>query len=260
MGEAIRFARPSVGHAASQDAGDASSTSTFGRVDGHESGTPESGHVPDLHPLKRFGRLLAGQTHKMQYGQWPPQLLGRIRLKGWEEFMYNGAHASLTVDPSTHNCTDQTQQGSSLHLMLSICCQSWTAQLQAEHLVAGISNLEWLMHVSRCNAKLAREDFMTHILTGLMWAVLVMCNYHELQTCNVASALALLMAGGSVNKTARLLFCGGMAGAVSRTMTAPIDRLKFLSQVHRSSHLTIRQVCSAFCDPLSSSCPLLSVS
>lgn len=49
-------------------------------------------------------------------------------------------------------------------------------------------------------------------------------------------------AGGDVQRTVRLLCCGGLAGAISRTLTAPIDRLKFLCQVHRTSHLTVREV------------------
>ena len=42
--------------------------------------------------------------------------------------------------------------------------------------------------------------------------------------------------------SAKLLLSGGVAGAISRTATAPIDRLKFLLQVQDNQLITIRQV------------------
>ena len=42
--------------------------------------------------------------------------------------------------------------------------------------------------------------------------------------------------------SAKLLLSGGVAGAVSRTATAPIDRLKFLLQVQDGQLISIRQV------------------
>ena len=39
----------------------------------------------------------------------------------------------------------------------------------------------------------------------------------------------------------KLLFSGAVAGVVSRTSTAPIDRLRMLFQVHESSRMTIMQ-------------------
>ena len=42
--------------------------------------------------------------------------------------------------------------------------------------------------------------------------------------------------------SAKLLLSGGVAGAVSRTATAPIDRLKFILQVQDGQLITIRQV------------------
>ena len=42
--------------------------------------------------------------------------------------------------------------------------------------------------------------------------------------------------------SAKLLLSGGVAGALSRTATAPVDRLKFLLQVQDNQAITIRQV------------------
>lgn len=42
--------------------------------------------------------------------------------------------------------------------------------------------------------------------------------------------------------SAKLLLSGGVAGAISRTATAPIDRLKFLLQVQDNQAITVRQV------------------
>ncbi|KAI8465084.1 MAG: mitochondrial substrate carrier [Monoraphidium minutum] len=42
-------------------------------------------------------------------------------------------------------------------------------------------------------------------------------------------------------RAAKFVFAGGLAGALSRTATAPIDRLKMLLQVQESRHLTLRQ-------------------
>lgn len=39
----------------------------------------------------------------------------------------------------------------------------------------------------------------------------------------------------------KFVFAGGLAGAISRSATAPIDRLKMLLQVQESRHLTLRQ-------------------
>ena len=39
----------------------------------------------------------------------------------------------------------------------------------------------------------------------------------------------------------KLLFSGAIAGVVSRTSTAPVDRLRMLFQVHESSRMTISQ-------------------
>ena len=44
--------------------------------------------------------------------------------------------------------------------------------------------------------------------------------------------------------SAKLLLSGGVAGAVSRTATAPIDRLKFLLQVQDGQLISISQVMS----------------
>lgn len=48
---------------------------------------------------------------------------------------------------------------------------------------------------------------------------------------------------GSTNiRLSKLLLAGGLAGALSRTATAPIDRLRILQQVHRGPHrLSLRQ-------------------
>lgn len=50
--------------------------------------------------------------------------------------------------------------------------------------------------------------------------------------------LILLRAG---TLSAKLLLSGGVAGAVSRTATAPIDRLKFILQVQDGQLITVRQ-------------------
>ncbi len=42
--------------------------------------------------------------------------------------------------------------------------------------------------------------------------------------------------------SAKLLLSGGVAGAISRTATAPIDRLKFILQVQDGQLITVRQV------------------
>lgn len=42
--------------------------------------------------------------------------------------------------------------------------------------------------------------------------------------------------------SAKLLLSGGVAGAISRTATAPIDRIKFLLQVQDNQLITVRQV------------------
>jgi hypothetical protein len=42
-------------------------------------------------------------------------------------------------------------------------------------------------------------------------------------------------------RTSKFVFAGGLAGAISRTATAPIDRLKMLLQVQESRHLSLRQ-------------------
>lgn len=45
------------------------------------------------------------------------------------------------------------------------------------------------------------------------------------------------------SRTCKLFISGGLAGAVSRTATAPLDRLKLLLQVHDSKHgMTVSQV------------------
>lgn len=63
------------------------------------------------------------------------------------------------------------------------------------------------------------------------------------QPSTLTSALGLplfyLRAG---TLSAKLLLSGGVAGAISRTATAPIDRLKFLLQVQDTQLITIRQV------------------
>lgn len=46
--------------------------------------------------------------------------------------------------------------------------------------------------------------------------------------------------------SAKLLLSGGVAGAVSRTATAPIDRLKFILQVQDGQLITVRQVFDRF--------------
>lgn len=82
-------------------------------------------------------------------------------------------------------------------------------------------------------------------LSNLVWMSEVErgCSWVPECTCAVVQSRPISQyAGTDGNRTVKLLCCGGLAGAVSRTVTAPIDRLKFLSQVHRSSHLTIRQV------------------
>lgn len=50
----------------------------------------------------------------------------------------------------------------------------------------------------------------------------------------------LYLRGGTLS--AKLLLSGGVAGAISRTATAPIDRLKFLLQVQDNQLITVRQV------------------
>ena len=49
------------------------------------------------------------------------------------------------------------------------------------------------------------------------------------------------LAGGDRARAAKFVLAGGLAGAVSRTATAPVDRLKMLLQVQESQHLTLRQ-------------------
>jgi hypothetical protein len=45
------------------------------------------------------------------------------------------------------------------------------------------------------------------------------------------------------SRTCKLFISGGLAGAVSRTATAPLDRLKLLLQVHDAKHgMTVAQV------------------
>lgn len=53
------------------------------------------------------------------------------------------------------------------------------------------------------------------------------------------SALTLLRAG---TLSSKLLLSGGLAGALSRTVTAPIDRLKFLLQVQEGRPISVVQV------------------
>ena len=43
------------------------------------------------------------------------------------------------------------------------------------------------------------------------------------------------------HRPAKLLFSGAAAGVVSRTATAPVDRLRMLFQVHESSRMTLMQ-------------------
>ena len=52
-------------------------------------------------------------------------------------------------------------------------------------------------------------------------------------------ALMLLRAG---TLSSKLLLSGGLAGALSRTVTAPIDRLKFILQVQEGRPISIFQV------------------
>lgn len=53
-------------------------------------------------------------------------------------------------------------------------------------------------------------------------------------------AVMLLRAG---TLSSKLLLSGGLAGALSRTVTAPIDRLKFILQVQEGPAISVIQVC-----------------
>lgn len=52
-------------------------------------------------------------------------------------------------------------------------------------------------------------------------------------------ALVALRAG---TLSSKLLLSGGLAGALSRTVTAPIDRLKFILQVQEGHPISVLQV------------------
>ncbi len=46
------------------------------------------------------------------------------------------------------------------------------------------------------------------------------------------------------SRTSKMFVSGGLAGAVSRTATAPLDRLKLLLQVHDTRRgMTVKEVC-----------------
>lgn len=77
-------------------------------------------------------------------------------------------------------------------------------------------------------------------------------NSHATLHNNHAAAVQHPMAGAAAgaweSRTSKMFVSGGLAGAVSRTATAPLDRLKLLLQVQDTKHgMTVKEVLAQGC-------------